>query len=330
MKPSQAIKAVEWYLDHKQPVFLWGPPGIGKSQIVHAIAARRKIGLIDKRLSQSDPTELKGHPWPDAKKSVMTFFQDDELPTKGEGILFLDELSNAPAAVQAPAYQLILDRRLGKYELPSGWDVVAAGNRSTDRSGTHTLSAALASRFNHIDVVPDVEEWIAHAAAKGIGQMTRSYVRWRSENLFTDKFEVSNSRAFPNPRAWFRADELVRDTALDPTIRMEMLAGIVGPGVATEFEGFVRSESDLPSIDGILKSPKTAKVPNEPATMHAIVMKLQDLTTAKNIATILEYIERLSKEFEVVYMQSVMRANEALMSTSTVTNWLQRNHEYVA
>lgn len=328
MKPSQAAQAAHYLVTNQIPGFLWGPPGIGKSQLIAQIADALKVDLIDKRMAQCDPTAIAGYPWPDAKANVMTFLHDGSLPTKGKGILFLDELSHAPPAVQAVCYQLILDRRLGTYVLPPGWAVMAAGNRIADRSFVGEMSAALSSRFVHIEVEADVEDFITWALKNGVSSATRGYLRWKPGNLTTDSFKPG-MRGFPTPRTWVKADRIAQDLRLSPAIKSELLMGTLGEGVALEYEGFIRDEATLPDVDLILKLPEKAPVPEQPATQHAVVSRLEAVTTAKNMPALMKYMQRLSKEFEVIWVKACTERDKTLIETSTVTAWLQQNHGYL-
>src|SRR5947208_2825514 len=109
------------------------PPGCGKSSVVRQAADQLGLDLIDLRVTLLDPVDLRGLPrlTDDAAVWVPPAF----LPRGGSGVLFLDELAQAPPLVQAACLQLTLDRRLGEYALPGGWAVVAAGNRAGDRAG---------------------------------------------------------------------------------------------------------------------------------------------------------------------------------------------------
>ena len=140
MKPSRLESVLESLLDQRWPAFLWGPPGVGKSSLVHAIAARRSLPVIDLRASLLDPTDLRGIPAIEGGRAVWcppAFLPHRDSPP---GILFLDEINAAPPLVQASLYQLVLDRRVGEYELPAGWWIVAAGNRQQDRAVTFRMS----------------------------------------------------------------------------------------------------------------------------------------------------------------------------------------------
>lgn len=324
MKPSEMKAALKFtVLQQQRPCMVWGPIGAGKSDLVAQLADENGLDLIDKRLAQSDPTEIKGYPWPDQEKKVMTFFRDEELPTKGKGILFLDELVSAPQAVQAVAYQLILNRRIGKYVLPKGWSVIAAGNRLTDRSVVHAMPAALANRFVHLDFVPDMEDWIDWAIENRISDATRGYLRFRPANLYTDKPDPGQ-RAFPSPRTWAFADQIV-NSGLAPEVEMELLSGTVGEGTAIEYMGFVREAKNLPNIDRILLDPDNVKVPESPSTCHAVVAAVEARTTPANFDTVIKYIKRLPKEFEVLFMQSMSRRGDDYCETKVMVDWLREN-----
>ena len=127
MRASDLTKSLKALVVQKVPTFLWGAPGIGKSSIVKQIADEKGLDFIDLRLALMDPTDLKGIPFYDKETHTALWAPPAFLPREGEGILFLDELNSAAPAVQSSAYQLILDRRIGEYELPDGWAIVAAG-----------------------------------------------------------------------------------------------------------------------------------------------------------------------------------------------------------
>ena len=117
--------------DIRCSLMIWGPPGVGKSSIVARVASTAKIDLVDLRLSQLAPTDLRGLPVAEDGRS--TWYPPNFLPRDGKGVLFLDEINMAPPAMQGVAQQLILDRRIGEYTVPEGWFVWAAGNRKIDR-----------------------------------------------------------------------------------------------------------------------------------------------------------------------------------------------------
>ena len=210
MKPSQVAAVLPKLSTSGRAPFIWGDPGIGKSDIIRSVAAAMKLDLIDMRLALYDPTDLRGFPVVKGtgKSQAMHFVPPAILPTKGKGILFLDELPSAPPSVQAAAYQLILDKRLGEYELPAGWSIVAAGNHARNGGVHYSLPPALANRFVHIEMGCDAGDWDLWAAANGITDITRAFIRFRPELLHTYDGK-RDSRAYGCPRTWAFASDII-------------------------------------------------------------------------------------------------------------------------
>jgi hypothetical protein len=329
MKPSELKIALHGLLNAKLTAFIWGSPGIGKSDIVAQVAAERSTKgkpyeLRDVRLGLMDPTDIKGFPNPDAKNNVMRWLPPDFLPTKGQGLLFLDEMNSAPGAVQAAAYQLVLNRKVGNYELPPGWDVVAAGNNETDRAVTHRMSTALASRMEHLFLDVDVDEWCAHAADNGIHEHRIAFIRFRSQLLHM--FDPNTkTHAFPCPRTWFFADRICRQNMPRHIERM-VLGGTVGEGAATEYTAFIQVIRELPTIDEIKIDPARATLPKTPAAQHAISTTLSLATKDESgYETFMKYLTRLPREFQVVYNRDCLRTKNDLKYTPTFKDWSMAN-----
>ena len=323
MKPSQVKQSLKHLISVRRPAFLWGPPGVGKSDVVAQTAAELKLELRDWRLSLLDPTDIKGFPVPSKDGKTMSFLPTSFLPTKGKGILFFDEFNSAPQSVQAATYQLILNRKIGDYVLPPGWDILAAGNRSSDRSVVHAMPAALANRFVHVDYDVDTEDWIDWAIKNGVSDATRGYIRYREGNLTTTKIDPG-MRAFPTPRSWVFADQII-NSHLPPEVEIELLKGTVGEGVATEYMGFIREAKNLPNIDMILIDPDKVKVPESPSTCYALVSALESRVAPNNFGRLMKYVKRMSKEFEVVFCTSAVKRDDAISETKEFTEWIREN-----
>jgi MoxR-like ATPase len=157
VRPTDVTNALAALVPTRRPIYLWGPPGVGKSSLVKQAAESLKLDLIDVRATLLDPVDLRGLPRIDGESAV--WLPPAFLPRFGEGVLFLDELAQAAPLVQSACLQLTLDRRIGKYELPDGWSVIAASNRSEDRAGTHRLISPLLNRFVHLDLEVSAEDW---------------------------------------------------------------------------------------------------------------------------------------------------------------------------
>jgi len=152
VSPNSAKNSIKHALKKKRPIFLWGPPGIGKSDIVHQIGEYMEAYVIDIRLSLWEPTDIKGIPYYSANDNAMVWAAPAELPTAEMAakykniILFLDEMNSAAPAVQAAAYQLILNRKVGQYVLPDNVLIVAAGNRDADKGVTSRMPAPVGKK----------------------------------------------------------------------------------------------------------------------------------------------------------------------------------------
>ena len=200
MKPRLVSQALAACIEVKQPCFLWGAPGVGKSQIVRQAAQALSLRVIDVRAVLLDPVDLRGLPAINGDKKAH-WCPPAFLPVEGNGVLFLDELNAAPPLVQAACYQLVLDRQLGEYHLPAGWAVIAAGNRDTDRAVTSRMPSALANRFVHLDFEADLADWATWALQAGVKTELIAFIRFRP-GLLHDFDPKRNDKAFPTPRAW--------------------------------------------------------------------------------------------------------------------------------
>jgi hypothetical protein len=235
------------------PVMLWGPPGVGKSQIIAEIAALHGVKLIDIRLSQMEPTDLRGIPF--RKGDFVEWSQPAVLPrveADGErGILFLDEITSAPPTVSAAAYQLILDRCLGEYEVPEGWAIFAAGNRQGDRGVTYAMPAPLANRFTHYEVEANMDDWVHWAHGRDIDERVIAFLRFRPDLIF-DFDPAHNPVAFPSPRSWEFAHRALQKFGEMPDLLLDTLQACIGQAAGVELKAFVDNMAQLPDIDAIL------------------------------------------------------------------------------
>jgi hypothetical protein len=318
MKPSRIIDTLKTLTDIQQPVFVWGAPGVGKSQVVARVAREEKLALIDVRAVLLDPVDLRGLPHIDASNRA-SWCPPEFLPVDGQGVLFLDELNAAPPLVQAACYQLVLDRRLGEYKLPDGWSIVAAGNRETDRAVTHRMPSALANRFVHLHFEVDGKEWLDWAKANGIAPEVSAFIRFRP-NLLHAFDPQKDDKAFPTPRSWeFVSRIMNRRRRMIPDL--ELIAGVVGEGAAAEFCGYLRIYHNLPDPRALIESPETAEVPEDPATLYAVCELLSEKTAPENLSRIMAYAKRLPPEFSVLLVRDAARANSAIVETPDFNAW---------
>ena len=256
------------------PVMLCGPPGVGKSQIVAQIGARHNAPVIDVRLSQMEPSDLRGIPFRDSE--LVEWAIPSMLPNAerhgAQGILFLDEITSAVPSVSAAAYQLILDRRLGDYRVPDGWAIFAAGNRQGDRGVTYTMPAPLANRFSHFEVDLNLDDWVAWAYQNGIDERIIGFLRFRPEQLFN--FDPAhNPVAFPTPRSWEFVHRALQKFGDSPALLLGTLQACVGPAAGIELKAFVDSLDQMPDLDAIVRG-EEIKAPKEVDLQYAVASAL--------------------------------------------------------
>lgn len=323
MNAKQINASLKTLVALQQPVFLWGAPGVGKSQVVAQVAEELELELTDIRAVLLDPVDLRGVP--SVQGGIAHWSPPSFLPTGGEGVLFLDELNAAPPLVQAACYQLVLDRRVGEYVLPDGWTVVAAGNRETDRAVTHRMPSALANRFVHLEFSVDVDTWLEWAENAGIGEEVLAFIRFRP-NLLHNFDPKKNEKAFPSPRSWDFAARILA-SAPDPDVELSLLKGTVGPGAAAEFAGFSRMFRQLPDPDAVINHPHTAVIPEEPATLYALCEALAKRAEDATTESIITYASRLPSEFGVLLVRDAVKAYRPVVESPAFSRWATANSD---
>lgn len=327
MNPKSVKKSISHLIQRKVPVFLWGPPGIGKSSIVAQIAKDKNIAFIDLRLSLLDPTDLRGIPFFNQKNDTAIWAPPAFLPGGSikEGILFLDELNTAAPMVQASAYQLILDRKIGEYTLPEGWAIVAAGNRESDRGVVFRMAAPLANRFIHLEMESNLEDWISWAKKAQILQTIIAFISYRPDALFM--FNAHNdSKAFATPRTWEYVNEILASNP-EEELLLPMISGAIGEELAASFLAFKEVEKNLPNIDAILDG-SCNDVPTDTSALHilctALTMRINDETRAKELNHLLEYTLHLPGEFAVMIVQDLRQRHIELSYLNSWTLWVKK------
>ncbi len=313
-------------LERPTPFFLWGSPGVGKSNVVAQVCEALNMALLDVRAGLLNPVDLMGIPHVNgdgrAHWAIPDFLPQESRDGK-RGLLLLDELTTAPPSVQAACYQLTLDRRIGDYVLPDGWAVAAAGNLETDRGVVNKMPTPLANRFAHFLVEPDIKDWVKWAANKQLDGRVIGFIRYRPELLWS--FDPkSNEKAFPTPRSWERAAEHV-GSGIPEDILRDVLSGIIGQGASAELNAFMKLFAKLPDMQQILTSPTKAKVPTEPSELFAVSSALTMYANDNTFDRIYAYAKRLPTEFAVYAMTDSVNRHEELLQHGA---WTQFGIEY--
>ena len=273
--PKNAKKAIAKAIQKRRPVFLWGPPGIGKSDIVKQIGDDAGREVIDVRLALWEPTDIKGIPYYNSDKGKMVWSPPEELPTDPEStaIIFLDELNSAPPAVQAAAYQLILNRKVGTYSLPKGVDLVAAGNREGDKGVTYRMPSPLANRFVHLEAKVDFDDWQDWATLNKIHPEVVGYVGFAKQDLY-DFDPKGGSKAFATPRSWSFVSDLLADDDTDTETLTNLISGAIGDGLGVKFMAHRKIAGKLPKAEDILKGKVKDLSIKEVSAMYSLTVSL--------------------------------------------------------
>ena len=279
VSPNTAKASIKVALQKKRPIFLWGPPGIGKSDIVAQICnSFSNSHLIDIRLSLWEPTDIKGIPYFDSNSGTMVWGAPAELPSEEFAaqydniVLFLDEMNSAAPAVQAAAYQLILNRRVGQYKLPDNVMIVAAGNREADKGVTYRMPAPLANRFVHLELAVDFDDWFGWAVANNIHKDVVGFLTFSKKDLY-DFDPKSPSRSFATPRSWSFVSELLEDD-LEEGTTTDLVSGAVGEGLAVKFMAHRKVASSMPDPSDILAGKVKEMKSKEISAMYSLTVSL--------------------------------------------------------
>jgi hypothetical protein len=249
----------------------------------------------------------------------MIRMRPDWMPTEGTGVLFLDELPQAPTANQNIAAQIVNERRVGPHHLPAGWVIVAAGNRTSDRAGTNNMPSHLKDRLMFLEVEADLEDTIAYFYSKRIDERVCAFLRFRPEWLH--KFD-RDANACPSPRSWERVSSIM-SWGLDPVNQLEALAGQVGRAATADFHGFIKLYSTVPDMDELIANPMGAMISQDPAVMYAICAALSAKMNAKNAGNVVKYLMRLpQQEFAAFVIKDALSRDKTLKQTDAVRDWI--------
>jgi hypothetical protein len=333
--PNTASGAIEKALLAKRVPMLHGSPGVGKSAIIHEIAKKHGLKMIDLRLSQCEPQDMLGFPYVDKEKNKAGYIPMDTFPVEKDPIpdgfngwlLFLDELTSATPPVQAAAYRIILDRQVGIHNLHDKVLVVGAGNLESDNAVVHPMSTALQSRLIHLHIRTDVEEWKDWAIHKGIDHRIIDFISFKPSLLYNFSPDHSD-KTFACPRTWEFTHDLLKacqNDVNDPDFLI-LASGAVTEGVAREFIQFSTIYQSLPKLNDIMMAPLAVNMPNEPSILYALTGMLAHNLKADIMDKIIPYIDRMPIEFRVITMKTAVKIHgRDFTKTPAVMAWVQRN-----
>lgn len=327
---TQLYNQLDILLETDTPVFIHGSPGIGKSYIVNDIAEKKGLELVDVRLSQMDPVDLRGVPAIKEDQTVWmppVFFPKD---TDSEGILFLDELNSAPPSVQAAIYQLVLNRKMGEYALPEKWRIVCAGNRISDRGVVFKLPTPLANRMVHLHVEAHFDDFKIFAISQKLHRFIIGFLGFRPDLLATEPVvEDDANPAFATPRSYHMLSDILKLTT-DIASIASIIYGTIGYSAGIEFVSYVKVYEELPNVAAIYEG-HYPEIKSEPALLYALVSALVEYFDGSSEHTehLFVFSEMLPTEFGVMLIKDVIVKDESIAASDAFDAWLAKYGEYI-
>ena len=324
LRPSELAATLALLVEARQPTLVWGPPGTAKSMIAQQVAADAGRRYVDVRALLLDPVDLRGIPWRDSADRTRwappAFLPPTDDP--GRWLINLEELPSAVQMVQAALYQLVLDRKVGEYELPEGASLIACGNRESDRGVVHRMPTPLASRFVHLEIRVDAQDWLAWGAANGIAPEVLFYIQMRPEHAAPVRSRSRARRLFRCPRTWEMVSNIVnRRGGLDPSVERALFRGTVGEAAAVEFSAFLKVWRELPHPRAVIDDPENAVVPDNASALIALCGSLYRMADDINLGAIVTYATRLRREIGEFLVGSCIRRDPDLQRSPAFIRW---------
>ena len=315
--------------------FLSSSPGIGKSAAVHQLAKRFNLKVIDIRLAQEDPTALGG--FPSIVNGRSTYAPPERFPLEGDKIpdgykgwlIFLDEINSAPRSVVSAAYKIVLDRMIGEKHLHPNVRMIAAGNLATDNAIVNEMGTAMRSRVVHIHVTTHSDNWLDFAAKAGFDSRVVSYLHYQANKINSFKqFGSSSDETFACERTWEFVSKILKANYPDETTPVPadvapLLAGTVG-STAYEFVTYTEAFKDLPTIQQVLANPCECALPVAPAVRYLMTGMLVGNATMDNADKIATYVDRLPKEFAMVFIKLLWGKSDKFLNVPKVAELLDK------
>lgn len=346
MKPAQLTKLLAHSLRHRRKVLVKGAPGIGKSEIITQAAELAEANLVLMHPSVSDPTDFKGMPAivpantaddgaaEQAGRSaslVASFlpFGDLRKLLQADSLTccFIDDIGQAPHAVQAALMQLIQAREINGQRISEHVVFTGATNDATHMAGVSSILEPVKSRWDTIvELTPSLEDWKEWALTKGnMPPLLIAFLELRPELLsdFTPTRDLTNS---PSPRTAAAVGKWINEGITDP----EVIEGAAGPGFAAELNAFLRTWQNIPDIDSIINTPDSASLPTDPATHFAVCAALVHHVKPSSFPSIHTYIQRLAPEWQTRTMRDIILKNPPLTETHTFIQWASANAQALA
>jgi hypothetical protein len=315
----------------KENTLITGPAGCGKSALVAQATELEDADYIPIHPVICDPTDFKGMPYVGDGEANFLPYGDSRQLINAERLTVcnIEDLGQSPVAVQASLMQVVWAKRIGVHRISDHVVFIGTTNRREDRAGVNGLLEPLKSRFTAIvEFTPSVEDWSAWALANGQPIETVAFARFKPGVIIDPPPITGDIVNRPSARTLTALGRLWNLGVRDP----EALGGAVGQGTASEFLAFARIFAALPSIDGIILDPKSAKVPDrdELAVLCAVSTALATRANKENFGRIISYLERLPVEYNVMAVRDSIRKNESLQNTKADIEWAVKHQDVIS
>lgn len=351
---KQAKSVLPSFFDQRISVELQSSPGLGKSdviqQLITELSARDGFewGYAELFLATQTPPDLLGYMMPETRSidgadvRVSSWTMPAWMMTKDgkpvssyrRGILFLDEYGQGEADVKRASAQLLLKGELGPWQLPEGWAVVAASNRSEDRSGVTKSFDFVINRRAQIEIMPDLESWNEWAVTSGVSPLTITFANQHPEIVFSGKVPEKQG-PWCTPRSLVMADKMLMSMSSNgqlPTdsIAQSVVTSLIGAAAARQFFVFVQLENELPRFEKIIADPDGIKVPERPDAQMLVCYNLAHRITPDTVDPVVAYMNRFPKEFGITFVKSATARDYKLINTPAFKKWCSENASLMA
>lgn len=303
----------------KLSIMAWGAPGIGKTETVERFAVERaraqfpnmphaelkKKFFRDIRLNSLEPLDLRGLPFLDRENRQSVFFQPSFLPSEpGPGVIFLDEITTADRRMQAPSYGLLNERRIGEYQVPEGWMIVAAGNGVEHGAIAYEMGTALADRLVHYTVETNPTAWLEYGQRSNrVNEVVLSYIKTKPNHLEMCQERVkSGDLIAPSPRGWVRVSKILgahRARPMSNALLSTSVAGVLGQRVAADFMLHFNEMDSMVKVDQLMAAKTDAEImkllPKKVSALHCMTYAFVSLLDEKTLPQIFKILYNMRK-----------------------------------
>ncbi|MDI3516521.1 MAG: hypothetical protein PWP09_587 [Thermotogota bacterium] len=285
---------------------VWGHFGVGKTDVAREIAEETGRNLIILVISQMEPGDLIGLPSREGDRTV--FLRPDWWPESGDTLIMIDEVNRAHKSIRNAIMQLLIDKRIHNHILPEGtWVMAAANPPDEDYDQVELITdPAFMSRFFHLEITPDAEEWIVWAEKNGVPETIRSFIDDYPEFLIRDTVVSMRLQIRPSPRSWYKLGRVLSRMSEGDIKRYGyvLAAGIVGAEAARVF---------LDHLEGVVELPSPEEVffeMNE--SMEKRFRKASTAELTSLIVRLNDYLERMDNDKAKKLVDSAPKVAESI------------------